>query len=41
MPKGKDTYGTELWDYYITKEDNREIVERDDGFVDGSRNGYG
>jgi hypothetical protein len=24
-------------DYYTTKKDNREIVERDDNFIDGDR----
>jgi SAM-dependent methyltransferase len=41
MPKTNDAYGAELWDYYVTKEDKREIVERDDRFIDGRRDGYG
>jgi SAM-dependent methyltransferase len=41
MIKNADAYGAELWDYYITKKDNREIVERDNNFVDGDRKGYG
>ena len=41
MTKGADAYGAELWDYYTTKKDNREIVERDDNFIDGDRKGYG
>lgn len=41
MPKTSDAYGAELWDYFKTKEDKREIVERDDNFIDGSRGGYG
>ena len=41
MPKTADAYGAELWDYYKTKEDKREIVERDDKFIDGRRDGYG
>ena len=41
MIKNADAYGAELWDYYTTKKDNREIVERDDNFIDGDRKGYG
>lgn len=41
MIKKADAYGAELWDYYTTKKDNREIVERDDNFIDGDRKGYG
>ena len=41
MPKTNDAYGAELWDYYKTKEDKREIVERDDKFIDGRSDGYG
>jgi 2-polyprenyl-3-methyl-5-hydroxy-6-metoxy-1,4-benzoquinol methylase len=41
MTKNADAYGAELWDYYTTKKDNREIVERDDNFIDGDRKGYG
>jgi hypothetical protein len=41
MPKTNDAYGAELWDYYKTKEDKREIVERDDKFIAGARDGYG
>jgi len=41
MPKTNDAYGAELWDYYKTKEDKRELVERDDKFIDGRRDGYG
>jgi SAM-dependent methyltransferase len=41
MPKTNDAYGAELWDYFKTKEDKREIVERDDKFIDGTRDGYG
>jgi SAM-dependent methyltransferase len=40
MIKNADAYGAELWDYYTTKKDNREIVERDDNFIDGDRKGY-
>jgi SAM-dependent methyltransferase len=36
-----DTYGAELWDYYKTKDNRREIVERDDKFIDNRRDGYG
>ncbi len=39
--KSADAYGAELWDYFKTKEDKREIVERDDYFIDGTRSGYG
>jgi hypothetical protein len=35
MTKNADAYGAKLWDYYTTKKDNREIVERDDNFIDG------
>jgi SAM-dependent methyltransferase len=41
MRKTADAYGAELWDYYTTKEKKREIVERDDNFIDGKRDGYG
>jgi SAM-dependent methyltransferase len=41
LTKNADAYGAELWDYYTTKKDNREIVERDDNFIDGDRKGYG
>jgi hypothetical protein len=41
MVKTADAYGGELWDYFKTKDDKREIVERDDNFIDGARNGYG
>ena len=41
MTKNADACGAELWDYYTTKKDNREIVERDDNFIDGDRKGYG
>lgn len=41
MVNTADAYGAELWDYFKTKDDKREIVERDDNFIDGSRNGYG
>jgi SAM-dependent methyltransferase len=41
MRRTPDAYGAELWDYYKTKQDNREIVERDDHFIDGKRDGYG
>jgi hypothetical protein len=27
MIKTHDAYGAELWDYYTTKEDKREVVE--------------
>jgi hypothetical protein len=27
--------------HYKTKKDNREIVERDENFIDGDRKGYG
>jgi hypothetical protein len=41
MVNTADAYGAELWDYFKTKDDKRELVERDDDFIDGSRNGYG
>jgi SAM-dependent methyltransferase len=41
MRKAADAYGAELWDYYTTKQKKREIVERDDNFIDGKRDGYG
>jgi SAM-dependent methyltransferase len=41
MRKTADAYGAELWDYYTTKEKKREIVERDDNFIAGDRDGYG
>lgn len=41
MPKTADPYGAELWEYYKTKENKREVVERDDNYIDGSRTGYG
>lgn len=41
MGKTADAYGAELWDYFKTKDDKREIVERDDNFIDGARSGYG
>jgi SAM-dependent methyltransferase len=41
MRKTADAYGAELWDYYTTKEKKREIVEREDNFIDGRRDGYG
>lgn len=41
MAKTADAYGAGLWDYFKTKEDKREIVERDDRFIDGTRSGYG
>lgn len=37
----RDAYGAELWDYYTTKLDKREIAERDDHFIDNKRDGYG
>lgn len=39
--KTADAYGAERWDYFKSKEDKREIVERDDNFIDGTRSGYG
>jgi SAM-dependent methyltransferase len=36
-----DAYGAELWDYYTTKQDKREVVERDDHFIANNRDGYG
>ena len=41
MPVTRDAYGAELWDYYKTRERKREIVERDDHYIDSSRTGYG
>ncbi len=41
MVNSADAYGAELWDYFKTRDDKREIVERDDNFIDGSRDGYG
>lgn len=39
MRKANDAYGAGLWDYFKTKEDKREIVKRDNNFIDGARSG--
>ena len=36
----RDAYGAELCDHYTTKLDKRELVERDDCFIDNNRDGY-
>src|SRR5574341_2182109 len=41
MSKTVDAYGAELWDYYKTRENKREIVERDDYYIDAKGSGYG